>query len=309
MSGSDRIFKITALPQDNIWGTDRLVQMVEGTQSLISGEAFLVSAMKHGDSPINGMTFSKFYHEYREEYFGLALPQFPLRINLIDTSAALSIQVHPGPQFTTMDGYPSGVREFWLVLEAKPNASLAIGHHAPSKSVIDEAVKQGKLESWLDYHKVKAGDYFDLEYGTVHAIGEGMLIYELTYNLDYTYRLYDYQRVDLQTGTTRQLHVEQALAAIREPQVYRRGHDDGSINSTLVDDDGFAKLVVWRINKETRISISEFYLLTIIEGQGVINLQTVKAYQTYFVPKDRELTVSGSLTIMAVTYREARSLR
>jgi mannose-6-phosphate isomerase len=301
---SKRLFRVTALPQANIWGTQRLAGLVEVEQTMISGEAFLVSAMSHGDSPIDGMTFSQFYQQYKHEYFGLSLESFPLRINLIDTSAALSIQVHPGPDLTAKEGYPSGVREFWLVLEAQEAARLAIGHHAPSKAVLSQALEQGTIEQWLDYHEVKVGDYFDLRYGTVHAIGQGMLIYELTYNLDYTYRLYDYQRIDQVTGQPRVLHVQAALAAIAEPQDYQLGHDQGLAQQVLVDDDGFAKLMVWRITEALVLATNEFYLLTIVAGIGMINDQSVKAYQTYFVPKNTELTISGGLTILAVTYRE-----
>ena len=44
--------------------------------------------------------------------------------------------------------------------------------------------------------EVKAGDFFYIPAGTLHAIGEGILIYEVQQNSDTTYRVYDYDRVD-----------------------------------------------------------------------------------------------------------------
>ena len=46
--------------------------------------------------------------------------------------------------------------------------------------------------------------------GTLHAIGEGLLIAEIQQSSNVTYRIYDYGRVD-KYGNQRELHVEKAL--------------------------------------------------------------------------------------------------
>ncbi len=46
--------------------------------------------------------------------------------------------------------------------------------------------------------------------GTVHAIGSGVMLYELQEYSDITYRMYDYGRLT-PTGTPRELHIERAL--------------------------------------------------------------------------------------------------
>ncbi len=49
-----------------------------------------------------------------------------------------------------------------------------------------------------------------MEAGTIHAIGAGALIVEIQQSSDLTYRLYDYDRTDM-NGLKRTLHVEKAL--------------------------------------------------------------------------------------------------
>ncbi len=46
--------------------------------------------------------------------------------------------------------------------------------------------------------------------GMVHAVGAGILLYEVQQSSDLTYRLYDYGRVDA-VGRPRELHLDKAL--------------------------------------------------------------------------------------------------
>ena len=58
--------------------------------------------------------------------------------------------------------------------------------------------------------------------GRVHAIGAGLVIFEIQQNSDTTYRVFDWNRVGLD-GKPRELHVAQSLASIDfndfEPQI------------------------------------------------------------------------------------------
>src|SRR5260370_13734218 len=58
----------------------------------------------------------------------------------------------------------------------------------------------------------KTGDCVFLKAGTVHAIGAGLMIFEVQQTSDITYRLYDWDRVDPKTGQKRPLHIEESLA-------------------------------------------------------------------------------------------------
>ncbi len=120
------------------------------------------------------------------------------------TSEKLSVQVHPGAS----DALPGedGKEECWLVIDAEPGASLAIGFKAAhSRDEIEAAALSGEIEALLTWHEAKPGDIFYLPAGTVHAIGPGLSLVELQQNSDTTFRLYDY-------GRPRELHLERAMA-------------------------------------------------------------------------------------------------
>jgi mannose-6-phosphate isomerase len=60
---------------------------------------------------------------------------------------------------------------------------------------------------------VKRGDTMFLPSGRVHAIGAGLVIFEIQQNSDTTYRVFDWNRTGLD-NQPRELHVPQSLASI-----------------------------------------------------------------------------------------------
>ncbi len=134
-------------------------------------------------------------------------PQQPcegLLAKYLFTSEKLSVQVHPSD--AQAPSGESGKEECWLVLDADPGATLAIGFRDKiDKEAMREAALDGSIEGLLEWHPVKRGDFFYLPAGTVHAIGPGISLVEIQQNSDITYRLYDY-------GRPRDLHLDEALA-------------------------------------------------------------------------------------------------
>ena len=57
---------------------------------------------------------------------------------------------------------------------------------------------------------VKAGDFFYVPSGTMHAIGAGIMVLETQQSSDTTYRVYDFDRKDDQ-GNLRELHLEKSI--------------------------------------------------------------------------------------------------
>ena len=127
-----------------------------------------------------------------------------LLVKYLFTSEKLSVQVHPSDE-SALPG-ETGKEECWLVLDAEPGASLAIGFdQALSPETIEAAARDGSIEDLLTWHEVSAGDVYYLPAGTVHAIGPGLALVEVQQNSDTTFRLYDY-------GRPRALHLERAMA-------------------------------------------------------------------------------------------------
>jgi mannose-6-phosphate isomerase len=115
-------------------------------------------------------------------------------------------------------------------MQADENARLIIGFK--EKSSPEEYLKRlgdKTLVSILEEIKVKQGDVFFLETGTIHAIGAGIVIAEIQQTSDITYRIYDFDRKDA-NGNTRELHVDLALEAINYNKVEAKKEYDKKIN-------------------------------------------------------------------------------
>ncbi len=136
-----------------------------------------------------------------------------LLIKYLFTSEKLSVQVHPGDAQAHARRLPRGKDECWLILDAEPEATIALGTKAPvDAAVLRAAALDGSIEQLLDWKPVKAGDFFYVPSGTVHAIGAGLTLIEVQQNSETTYRLYDY-------GRPRELHLEDGIA-VSDPQPY-----------------------------------------------------------------------------------------
>ena len=139
----------------------------------------------------------------------------PLLVKYIFTSERLSIQVHPDDDQGRTRGLPGGKSECWLVLEADPGATLGMGTlERLDAETLRATSLDGRIEALMDWKPVKAGDFFYIPAGTVHAIGAGIVLVEVQQNVDVTYRLYDY-------GRPRELHLDDGVA-VSIPAPYAR---------------------------------------------------------------------------------------
>jgi mannose-6-phosphate isomerase len=198
------------------------------------------------------------------------LPQ--VLVKYLFTSEKLSVQVHPSDAEA-----PAGSRgkeECWLVLDAEPGAALAIGFKQPvEREVIRAAALDGSIEDLLMWHPVKAGDFFYLPAGTVHAIGPGLTLVEVQQNSDITYRLYDY-------GRPRELHLDEALA-VAEGTPYPDGcqrHISPEDELTLVDGPHFRfSQVVGQPGEATAAKYPGALLVLPLDGQVTIGGEAIAA--------------------------------
>ena len=142
-----------------------------------------------------------------EVWFQSPHPEEPeLLIKYLFTSEKLSVQNHPSDEEAHKRGLPRGKDECWLILDADPDSTIAIGPKATmTASELRESALDGSIEHKLDWKPVKAGDFFYSHSGVVHAIGAGLTLIEVQQNSDTTYRLYDY-------GRPRELHLDDGIA-------------------------------------------------------------------------------------------------
>jgi mannose-6-phosphate isomerase len=136
---------------------------------------------------------------------------FPLLTKFIDARDALSVQVHPDDAYAQrVEHQPVGKTESWYILEAEPDASIVLGwNRDTSRGEYLERVRDGSLGDLLRHVPVRAGDVFHLPAGTLHAIGPGIVLFEVQQASDLTYRIFDYDRKG-PDGKPRELAVDKA---------------------------------------------------------------------------------------------------
>ena len=205
----------------------------------------------------------------------------PLLVKLLDAAEALSVQVHPDDAYArsverAVDGalVPLGKTEAWLILEAAPSASVAWGwRRAVTVDEVRRAIDAGVMETLLRNLPVAAGDVVVNEAGVVHAVGPGIVLYELQQASDLTYRLFDYDRRDA-AGRPRELHVEKALDVARlEPNEAAAAPRPLAPGRTLLAETHAFRMERWTLGREDapdaqawRVDARSMELWTLLDG-------------------------------------------
>ncbi len=169
------------------------------------------------DGPWSGWSLQRLVREQGIALLGrqAGILQFPLLIKFLDARDRLSVQVHPNDdQARRLDPGERGKTEAWVILEAGPESCVYAGlRPTVDESRLRRAAKQGSIADCLHRVPVTTGDCLFIPAGTVHAIGEGIVLAEVQQSSDVTYRLFDWNRTG-SDGIPRPLHLEQALACI-----------------------------------------------------------------------------------------------
>jgi mannose-6-phosphate isomerase len=209
----------------NLWGGRRLPAFLGRAVAHEDpvGEAWVLSDVdgslsRVADGPLAGKTLRELMAEDARRIVGAAkTPQgrFPLLLKFLDARQELSVQVHPNDEQAAKLGPGKfGKTEAWVVLDACPETSrlyAGFAHGITAKdfrAALAAKTTPGTLHSFTP----NPGDCVFLEAGTVHAIGQNLLLFEVQQTSDITYRLYDWDRVDAKTKQPRQLHVDEGLA-------------------------------------------------------------------------------------------------
>ncbi len=198
--------------RDYVWGGERL------RPGQLTAEAWIVheNDVVEGGT-LEGKTLAELTSEFGSALLGSRVierrgPRFPVLIKLLDCNQWLSLQVHPNDeQAVRLEGAgQNGKTEAWHILDASSNAQIIAGL-IPGVEMDDfeKATRQGTISSMANYMKVNAGDTVLMRAGTIHALGPGLLVYEVQETSDITYRVFDWNRP--QTNG-RVLHIDKSLA-------------------------------------------------------------------------------------------------
>ncbi|MBC8352219.1 MAG: class I mannose-6-phosphate isomerase [Planctomycetes bacterium] len=164
-----------------------------------------------------GKTLHDLVTQHGRELFGRhhPQPQFPLLFKFLDAHRSLSVQVHPNDeQARLLDSPDLGKTEAWVVLHAAPGSLVYAGlKRGFDRQAFEREVRRGTTELCLHRFEPRVGDCIFIPAGTIHALGEGLIIAEIQQASDTTFRVSDWNRVE-PNGQPRPLHIDQALDVI-----------------------------------------------------------------------------------------------
>ncbi|WP_158750616.1 type I phosphomannose isomerase catalytic subunit [Acidobacterium sp. S8] len=212
--------------QYRLWGGRRLAALL--TAPLPNddpiGEAWILSdrqdhSSKVANGPLQGQTLGQLMEQSQEQLMGrLAqrFQRFPLLLKFLDAHQMLSVQVHPGYKHAGISPAVETVKtEAWVVLEAAKESRIYAGlKPRTTAEILRQSVTNGTLANQLVSISPKPGDAVFIPAGTVHSLGDDVVVFEVQQNSDTTFRLYDWGHIDAKTGESRALQVDQALACI-----------------------------------------------------------------------------------------------
>jgi mannose-6-phosphate isomerase len=210
--------------KERIWG-GREIEKLYGKKlpaGELIGESWEISDRPNDESIIaNGKFAGKslrwLMENHARELLGDAKPanenRFPLLIKILDAREKLSLQVHPpASKAAELKGEPK--TEMWFIANAAPGAELFVGlKRGVTRAEFEQKISDGSVADCIHRIPVRTGDVIFLPSGRVHAIGDGLVIFEIQQNSDTTYRVFDWNRVGLD-GKPRELHIAQSLTSI-----------------------------------------------------------------------------------------------
>ena len=300
--------------QEKIWGGTKLRdEYGYDIPSETTGELWAISAHPNGPATVingeyAGKTLAELWDEHRELFGNEVGDVFPLLTKIIDAQDDLSVQVHPDDEYGLANEGELGKTECWYVLAAEPGAEIIFGHNAETKEEFQNYIENGEWDDLLRSVKVRAGDFFYVPSGTVHAIGSGVMVLETQQSSDTTYRLYDYDRRD-DEGNLRDLHIEQSIAVTtiphrdKQPEPIVKKYDNGTVTSFVSNE--FFTVFEWKIRGPVPFKQEGLYTLaSVLDGEGQLIIDE-KSYPLrkgdhFILPNAVEQwIIDGHLQIMA----------
>lgn len=218
--------KFKPIFKEKIWGGRKIKEVLGmdygklpncGEMWLLSGLWEEQSVVVNGDfagDEINDLVETFMGDLVGEDVFDKYGEQFPLLIKIIDANDWLSVQVHPDDELAEKREVGNGKTEMWYVMQADPGAELVTGFNCEmNRMKYIKVLKDNAIESVLNHETAEKGDVFYIPAGRIHALGPGIMVAEIQQTSDTTYRIYDWDRIDV-AGMRRELHIPQSLDAV-----------------------------------------------------------------------------------------------
>lgn len=298
--------------KDRIWGGDALKSFNYDIPNHHTGECWAISAHANGpntiiNEPYQGESLEEVWTNHPELFNDNSNKSFPLLTKVLDANQKLSVQVHPDDNYALEHEGEYGKTECWYILEASEDAEIIYGVNAKTQEELHQMIDNKDFERLFNHIPVKPGEFYYVPAGTVHAIGENIMILETQQSSDTTYRIYDYNRRDNQ-GNLRELHLEQSKQVIdlSPHKVNAEPVTEIKDNQKVIQfvSNEFFSVYKWEIDGKLRYQKPHPYcLVTVIEGEGhvMINQQDhsiTKGTSFILTTEDTEIQFDGTLHLI-----------
>ncbi len=309
------ILKLNPVFKDYIWGGTKLRDEYGFESDLQKlAEGWMLSCHKDGENTIaNGEFTGKTLTEVitaNPDFLGQngkKFEYFPILIKLIDAKNDLSVQVHPDNEYAMHVENEYGKTECWYILDCDEGAELIYGFNRKITSEeFKEKIADNSFLETVNKVKVKKGDLFFIEAGTLHAIGKGILLAEIQQNSNTTYRVYDYGRLGAD-GKPRELHVEKAIDVTNCVPPTRSIEPEGK----LITNDGYSNQLLTKCDlfNVEKISVTTEYqsiadntsFVSILATDGCGEIENIKFNKgdSLFIPAGYgNFTVKGNAELI-----------
>ena len=306
------ILKLNPVFKDYLWGGTKLRDEYGFESDLEKlAEGWMLSCHKDGENTIENGEFAgktltevvKTNPDFLGEN-GKKFEYFPILIKLIDAKNDLSVQVHPDNEYAMRVEKEYGKTECWYILDCDEGAELIYGFNREITSEeFKEKIADNTFLEAVNKVKVKKGDLFFIEAGTLHAIGNGILLAEIQQNSNTTYRVYDYGRLGAD-GKPRELHVEKAIDVTNCVPPTRSTEPEGK----LVEYDNYSTQLLTECDlfSVKKVSIKDFFdgvadeksfvSVLVTDGVGTIDGIDIKKGDSLFIPANYgTFTIKGNI--------------
>lgn len=280
---------------ETIWGGPR-ISRIAGVSSKKIGHLYSVFCREGISNRImNGKwknlclndAFPQWKSEFRMEKYAF----FPLTLALTEADEHLSIQVHPDDAAANaLEHQARGKRESWYFLEPPAAGYIYNGCVCKNEAERDQFLSEGNYLDMTDHLPIQAGDYVFVEPGTLHSITAGSLVYEIEEGADFTYRFYDFDRVDA-NGVPRELHIEKASTSLKTgyQSVVKHYHGTKWLDEETYSTRKLERVTVYQNGSQT------IECFTFIQGQVICDeIQLMPGMTALLWPRE---SISGSIQL------------
>lgn len=312
------LYPIKLLPyvSETIWGGRKLIEEYGvKTEKGNAAEGWMLSCHEAGSSSVaNGEFAGKSFADIVKENPALCgknaenFEDFPILIKFIDAMDNLSVQVHPTKEYCELTGKGQSKTECWYIIDCEEDAGLILGFKDKiSPEEFKAAIANNTLTDYVETVKVKKGDFFFIDSGTLHAICKGILLAEVQESSNTTYRIYDYNRVGAD-GKPRELHVEDGAAVTKLEKYSQPDFSNPALDTDerrLLADCPLFK--VWKLDIDGEISGNagedSFVSLLVMDGEGALESCSktldLKKGDSIFIPANAgEYKINGKMEII-----------